>query len=74
MGINFGEFTAALPRLMDADKKAQIQTYAQAIAALLYEETDPEPMKTDHKAVNLQAQGVGAFFQENGSLVNWVMF
>lgn len=46
MGINFGEFTAALPRLMDADKKAQIQAHAQAIAALLYEETDPEQVKT----------------------------
>lgn len=26
----------------------------------------------DYKAVNLHAQGVGAFFQENGSLVNWM--
>ena len=31
---------------MDAAKKAQIQAYAQAIAALLYEETDPEQVKT----------------------------
>jgi hypothetical protein len=31
---------------MDADKKAQIQAHAQAIAALLYEETDPEQVKT----------------------------
>ena len=31
---------------MDTIKKAQIQAYAQAIAALLYEETDPEQVKT----------------------------
>lgn len=31
---------------MDTDKKAQIQAHAQAIAALLYEETDPEQVKT----------------------------
>lgn len=31
---------------MDTAKKAQIQAYAQAIAALLYEETDPEQVKT----------------------------
>lgn len=31
---------------MDADKKAQIQAHARAIAALLYEETDPEHVKT----------------------------
>jgi hypothetical protein len=31
---------------MDANKKAQIQAHAQAIAALLYEETDPEQVKT----------------------------
>lgn len=31
---------------MDSAKKAQIQAYAQAIAALLYEETDPEQVKT----------------------------
>lgn len=31
---------------MDADKEAQIQAHAQAIAALLYEETDPEQLKT----------------------------
>jgi hypothetical protein len=31
---------------MDADKKAQIQAHAQAIASLLYEETDPEQVKT----------------------------
>ncbi len=31
---------------MDADKKAQVQAYAHAIAALLYEETDPEQVKT----------------------------
>jgi len=31
---------------MDAAKKAEIQAYAQAIAALLYEETDPEQVKT----------------------------
>lgn len=31
---------------MDAAKKAQIQAHAQAIAALLYEETDPEQVKT----------------------------
>jgi hypothetical protein len=35
-----------LTRLMDADKKAQIQAHARAIAALLYEETDPEQVKT----------------------------
>jgi len=32
--------------LMNADKKAQIQAHARAIAALLYEETDPEQVKT----------------------------
>ena len=31
---------------MDADKKAQIQAHARAIAALLYEETDPEQVQT----------------------------
>lgn len=31
---------------MDSAKKTQIQAYAQAIAALLYEETDPEDVKT----------------------------
>jgi hypothetical protein len=31
---------------MDADKKAQLQAHARAIAALLYEETDPEQVKT----------------------------
>lgn len=31
---------------MDSAKKAQIQAYAQAIAALLYEETEPEQVKT----------------------------
>lgn len=31
---------------MNVDKKAQIQAHAQAIAALLYEETDPEQVKT----------------------------
>ncbi len=31
---------------MDADKKAQIQAHARAIAALLYEETDPQQVKT----------------------------
>ena len=31
---------------MDAAKKAEIQAHAQAIAALLYEETDPEQVKT----------------------------
>lgn len=31
---------------MDSTKKAQIQAYTQAIAALLYEETDPEQVKT----------------------------
>jgi len=31
---------------MDADKKAQIQAHARAIAALLYEETDPEQVET----------------------------
>jgi hypothetical protein len=31
---------------MDADKKAQIQAHARAIAALLYEETDPDQVKT----------------------------
>lgn len=30
---------------MDADKKALIQAHARAIAALLYEETDPEQVK-----------------------------
>jgi hypothetical protein len=31
---------------MDADKKAQIQAHARAIAALLYGETDPQQVKT----------------------------
>ena len=31
---------------MDADKQAQMQAHARAIAALLYEETDPEQVKT----------------------------
>jgi hypothetical protein len=31
---------------MDSAKRTQIQAYAQAIAALLYEETDPEDVKT----------------------------
>ena len=31
---------------MDADKKAQIKAHARAIAALLYEETDPEQVQT----------------------------
>jgi hypothetical protein len=31
---------------MDADKKAQIQVHARAIAALLYQETEPEQVKT----------------------------
>ena len=31
---------------MDAEKKAQIQTHARALAALLYEETNPEQVKT----------------------------
>jgi hypothetical protein len=31
---------------MDTDKTAQIQAHAQAIAALLYEEADPEQVKT----------------------------
>lgn len=31
---------------MDADKQAQIQVHVQALAALLYEETDPEQVKT----------------------------
>jgi hypothetical protein len=32
--------------LMDTAKKTQIQAHARAIAALLYEETDPEHVKT----------------------------
>jgi hypothetical protein len=31
---------------MDAAKKAEIQAHVQAIAALLYEETDPEQVQT----------------------------
>lgn len=31
---------------MDTDKKAQIQAHARPIAALLYEETDPQQVKT----------------------------
>lgn len=31
---------------MDAEKKAQIQAHSRALAALLYEETDPEQVKT----------------------------
>ncbi len=31
---------------MDADKLAKVQAHATAIAALLYEETDPEQVKT----------------------------
>jgi len=30
---------------MDAEKKAQIQAHARALAALLYEETDPEQVQ-----------------------------
>lgn len=32
--------------IMDAEKKAQIEAHARAIAALLYEETDPEQVST----------------------------
>ncbi|MEO0949645.1 MAG: hypothetical protein AAFY11_16180 [Cyanobacteria bacterium J06641_5] len=31
---------------MDPDKRAQIQAHAHAIAALLYEETDPQQVQT----------------------------
>jgi len=31
---------------MDADKQAQLQSHVQAISALLYEETNPEELKT----------------------------
>jgi hypothetical protein len=31
---------------MDSNKKAQIKAHAQAIAALLYEDTDPEQIQT----------------------------
>ncbi len=31
---------------MDTEKKAQIQAHARALAALLYEETNPEQVKT----------------------------
>ena len=31
---------------MNSEKKAQLQAHARAIAALLYEETDPEQVKT----------------------------
>ena len=31
---------------MDTEKKAQIQAHARALAALLYEESDPEQVKT----------------------------
>jgi hypothetical protein len=31
---------------MNSNKKAQIKAHAQAIAALLYEDTDPEQIKT----------------------------
>jgi hypothetical protein len=31
---------------MDSTKKAQLQAYAQAIAALVYEESDPEQVQT----------------------------
>lgn len=31
---------------MDADKQAKIAAHAQAIAAMLHEETDPEQVKT----------------------------
>ena len=31
---------------MDAEKLAKVQAHATAIAALLYEETDPEQVKT----------------------------
>jgi hypothetical protein len=44
-GLHFEQF---LHRkiLMDADNKAQIQAQARAIAALVYEETDPEQVRT----------------------------
>jgi hypothetical protein len=32
--------------LMDSDKKTQIKAHARAIAALLYEETDPQLVQT----------------------------
>jgi len=44
--LNFEQFTASPTIPMDADKKAQIKAYVRAIAALLYEETDPEQVKT----------------------------
>ena len=31
---------------MDSDKRAQIKAHTRAIAALLYEETDPKQVKT----------------------------
>jgi hypothetical protein len=31
---------------MDMEKQAQIKAYARAMAALLYEETDPEKIQT----------------------------
>ena len=33
-------------QIMDAEKLAKVQAHATAIAALLYEETDPEQVKT----------------------------
>ncbi|MFM7423504.1 MAG: hypothetical protein ACKO7W_00625, partial [Elainella sp.] len=44
--LNFEALIAKGKKLMDADKQAQIQAHVQALAALLYAETDPEQLKT----------------------------
>ncbi len=44
--LNFEALIAKGKKSMDADKQAQIQAHIQAVAALLYEETDPEDVKT----------------------------
>ncbi|BAU44446.1 hypothetical protein O77CONTIG1_04285 [Leptolyngbya sp. O-77] len=55
---------------MDAEKKAQIQAHARALAALLYEETDPEQVKRwqglrrqcEDICSNMSAQRSGIFY------------
>lgn len=46
LALAFEDDTFTLNTQMDTEKKAQIQAHARALAALLYEETDPEQVKT----------------------------
>ncbi|MBO1348222.1 MAG: hypothetical protein EBE86_012895 [Hormoscilla sp. GUM202] len=58
---------------MNREKLAQIQTYALAMAALLYEEaqaTVPEELKTlSGIEGTIRRQWVAAFFRDNAGLV-----